>query len=320
MGSSLNRLELVRATEAAALEAARWMGLGRAADADAATTRAMLGALSEIEIDGRVVLAETRRVGQGFVEAGQAVGTGRGPAVDVVLDPIDGRSLVAEGRGGALSVLAAAPRGCLWAPDPALYMEKLVVDARMAEALVPECLDAPAAWTLALIARVKQKSISDLVVFVLDRPRHVDLIEEIRSAGARVLLQNEGDIAGAIWAAKRDLAVDVLMGVGGVTEGILAACAVKVLGGAMLGRLAPQSAAERSALEDAGLDTQRIMTGSEIVGTDEVSFVATSITGGQLLKPIRFHGDWAESDSLVLAGETSRQRLIHTEHLVLRPR
>jgi fructose-1,6-bisphosphatase II len=317
MGTWLNRLELVRATEAAALTAARWMGLGRPEEADAATTRAMLGALSEIDIDGRIVLAESRRVGQRFLEVGQAVGTGDGPAVDIALDPIDGRMLVAEGRGGALSVLVAAPRGSLWAPDPALYMEKIVVDASAAAALVPECLDAPAAWTLALIARRKRKTVGDLVVFVLDRPRHAELIDEIRAAGARVLLQSQGDIAGAMWAAKRELAVDALMGIGGVVEGLLAACAVKAMGGGMLGRLAPQSAAELAEIEAAGLEPSRIMTVDEIVRASEVTFVATGITGGQLLRPIRFHGDWAESDSLVLAGETSRQRLILTEHLIL---
>ena len=234
-------LDLARMTEAAALQAGRWMGLGNRLKTDVAATQAMLERLNELEVDGCVVVGEEGRhdLGSPF-QTGSRVGNGRGPEMDVLLDPIDGTRLVMEGRPGAISVMGMAPRGSLWSPAPGVYMEKIVVNRDVGGALVPECLDAPAAWTLALIARVKHKELRDLVVFVLDRPRHADLIEEIRIAGARVSLHSDGDIGGAILAATPGSNVDVLMGIGGVAEGVTAACAVKALGGSMLGRLSPQ--------------------------------------------------------------------------------
>jgi fructose-1,6-bisphosphatase II len=234
----LNRnlgLDLVRATEAAALSAGRWMGKGQPNDADQAATAAMARELNTIDMEGTIVVGEERGAGDDSgLHSGQRVGTGHGPQLDVVVDPIDGRRMLAQGRSGAVAVAAVAPRGTLWSPAPALYMEKLVVNRMAASALVPECLDAPAAWTLALVARAKQKQIRDLVVFVLDRPRHADLIADIRAAGARVMLRDDGDIAGAVLAASLHQSVDVLMGIGGAPEGVIAACAAKALGGAML--------------------------------------------------------------------------------------
>jgi len=250
------------------------------------------------------------------LDSGQRVGNGNGPAMDVVVDPVDGTNLLVQGRSGAISVVGVAPRGSMWSVAPAAYMEKLVVDREVADALVAECLDAPAAWTLALIARVKRKQIRDLVVFVLDRPRHADLIEEIRSAGARVALRADGDIAGAIQAALPGSNVDVLMGVGGVSEGVTAACAVRALRGAMLVRLAPQSPEERQAVATAGLDTRRILTCRELVQSDEVFFAATGITGGPLLDGVQYHGNLAEAHSLVLRGATGTRRFIRAEYLL----
>jgi fructose-1,6-bisphosphatase II len=203
----------------------------------------------------------------------------------------------------------------MWTPGPAVYMEKLVVDRAAADALVPECLDAPAAWTLALLSRVKGKAVRDLVVFVLDRPRHAALIDEIRTAGARVMLQPEGDVAGAILAAsEHHPGVDVLMDIGGVPEGIVAASAVRALGGAMLGRLAPQSDDERDALDDAGIDATRILTAPDIVRGDEVVFAATGITAGPVLDGVRYHGDRADTQSLILRADTRSRRLVFAEH------
>jgi fructose-1,6-bisphosphatase II len=231
-----------------------------------------------------------------------------------VPDAIDGCALLAQGYPGAISVVAAAPCGSFWAPVPAHYMDKMVVDAMVGSALVPECLDAPAAWTLALVARAKGKNVSDLVVFILDRPRHADLVAEIRAAGARTMLREEGDIAGALMAVLTDGGVDILMGIGGVTEGLIAACAVKASDGAMLGRLAPQSARERSEVEAAGLDLHRILAVDELVSSNEVFFVATGITDGPLLSGVAYHGTLATSNSMILRGQTRTRRVIQAEH------
>jgi fructose-1,6-bisphosphatase II len=175
---------------------------------------------------------------------------------------------------------------------------------------------APAAWTLALVARAKGKEVRDLVVFVLDRPRHQHLIQEIRTAGARAMLRSDGDIAGALMAATPNGSVDLLLGVGGAAEGVIAACAVKALGGAMLARLAPQSEAERQAISAAGLDTKRILFEEELIGSNEVFFAATGITDGPLLAGVRYHGARAETESLVLRGETGVRRVVRAEHVL----
>jgi fructose-1,6-bisphosphatase II len=310
-------LDLVRATEAAALSAGRWMGLGKRDEADNAAAAAMYQVLDGLEIDGQIVIGEEAKLGEHApLSRRQRVGTGQGPPMDVVLDPIDGRTLLAQGQLGAIAVAALAPRGCMWSPVSAIYMDKLAVSREAARALVAECMDAPAAWTLALVARAKQKAVRDLVVFVLDRPRHRDLIEEIRTAGARVMLRSDGDIAGALMAASPASGVDLLMGVGGVAEGVIAACAIKALGGTMLGRLMPQSEAERQAVAAAGLDTKRILSSDELITSHEVFFAATGITDGPLLAGVHYHGHHAETESLVLRGETGTRRVIHAEHLL----
>jgi fructose-1,6-bisphosphatase II len=279
----------------------------------------MAQALNTLDMDGVIVIGEEGRAGAscGLV-SGERVGTGKGPHLDVVVDPVDGRTMLAQGRSGAVSVAAVAPHGALWAPRPAVYMEKLVVNHAAADALAPECMDAPAAWTLALVARAKGKHVRDLVVFVLDRPRHAELIEEIRTAGARVWLRGDGDISGALLAAMPNGRVDVLMGVGGAPEGVIAACAVKALRGAMLMRPAPQSAIERAAIADSGIDPKRILTGSELIRGDSIFFAATGITDGPLLEGVRYHRDRAETHSLILRGETGTRRNLQAEHLLER--
>lgn len=247
---------------------------------------------------------------------GTRVGTGNGPPADLIVDPVDGRRQLAQGRAGAVSFAAVTNRGALWAPHPAAYMEKIIVGPEVAPYLVPECLDAPAGWTLALVARATRRTVRDLVVFVLDRPRHAHLIEEIRAAGARVMLADDGDIYGALLAAMPGTNVDLLMGIGGAPEGVLAACAIKSLGGAMLARLAPQSEAEREAIIRAGLDTKRILTCDDIVSSNQIFFVATGITDSILLRGVRLAGDRAETNSLILRCETRTRRLIFAEHLL----
>ncbi len=310
-------LDMVRATEAAALAASRWMGLGRADEADCDAADAMVAALNTLDMQGRIVIGEEGKLGRhSALDSGASVGTGNGPEVDVVVDPIDGRRRLALGYSDAISVIGLAPRDSMWSPAPAIYMEKIVVDRAAAEALVPECLDAPAAWTLALVARVKHKPVRDLVVFVLDRPRHHHLIDEIRSAGARVLLRSDGDIAGGLMAAYPDSGVDLLMGIGGVAEGVIAACAVKALHGKVLGRLAPQSDQERSDVQAAGLDLQRILSSDEMVRGNQIFFAATGITDGLLLSGVRLRGHEGGTNSLVLRAETGTRRLIQATHRV----
>ncbi len=312
-------LDLVRTTEAAALIAARWMGLGLRDEADQAASTAMAAVLDGLEIDGRIVCGEEGRASPPTALAGgRQVGTGRGVAVDVVVDAIDGRRLLACGRPGAVAVAAVSTRGAIWSPAPALYMDKLVVDRTVAPYLVPECLDAPAAWTIGLIARAKRKAVRDLTIFVLERPRHADLIDEIRAAGARVMLADDGDISGALLAASHDSPVDALMGIGGTAEGVIAACAVKALGGGMLARLAPQSPAEAAAVANAALDTRQVRSLEDLVSGNQIFFVATGITDGLLLKGVHFEGERASTNSLILRSETRTRRLIFAEHLLER--
>ena len=310
-------LVLIRVTESAAAAAGRWIGLGRIQEAHDAATKAMANALNEVNIDGHVVIGEEGRLGEHSpLDSGEKVGNG-GPSVDVVVDPIDGTRLVVGGLPGAISLVGVSPEGTMWSPPPeAIYMDKIVVDREAAEALVPECLDAPAAWTLALVARVKKKAVRDLTVIVLNRPRHDDLIEEIRSAGARILLRPEGDAEGAVEAALTDTGADILMGTGGVSEGVIAACAVKALGGGMLGRLAPQSREERQAILDAGFDPKQVLTCKQLVRSDDIYFAATGITGGPVLRAIRYRGDYFETNSLLLRAATGTRRLIQAEHLI----
>jgi len=308
-------LDLVRVTEAAALAAGRWLGLGKREDVHRAASEAMYEALNEVPMNGYVVIGEEGRLGEHSpLDSGQRVGTGEGPELDVVLDPIDGTESVVKGHPGAISVACVAPRGSMWSPTPAIYMEKIVVDREAAKVLVPECIDAPAAWTLALIARVKRKAVRDLQVIVLDRPRHHDLIDEIRTAGARVLLRADGDTAGALIAAWSGAGADVLLGIGGVPEGVTAACAVKAIGGGMLGRLSPQSEEERLALEAAQLDPKVILTCNQLVTSNQIFFAATGVTDGTLLHGVQYHGDEAQTQSLIIRSETGVRRTVHTSH------
>ncbi len=308
-------MSLVRVTEAAALSAGRYLGLDKADEADHAAAEAMAKAFQDINIKGHVVIGEEAKLGtHSHLDSGLVVGSGNGPVLDVVTDPIDGTRLLALGHSDAISVVGVAPRGSMWAPYPAVYMEKIVVDYQAADVLVPECMDAPAAWTLALIARAKKKKIRDLVVFILARSRHRDLIDEIRSAGARVVARSQGDIAGALMAVMQDTNIDVMMGVGGIAEGVIAACAIKCMGGAMLGRLSPQSDQERAAIMTAGLDTQQILSCDQLVKGNQIFFAATGISDGRLLSGVRYHGKWAETDSLVLRCETGTKRILHAEH------
>ncbi len=313
-------LDLVRATEAAALAAGRWMGFGQPDEGDHQAALAMQEALQKINIDGRIVLSELDKLHEDApLHLNQQVGTGIGPEIDIVTDPVEGRRLLAQGHPDAISVAVGAPRDAFWKANPAIYMDKIVVDAEVAPVLVPECLDAPAAWTLALVARAKRKEISDLIVFVLRRPRHNELVREIREAGARVMLRSDGDVVGALKALLPFGGVDIMMGIGNVPEGLIAACATRAANGAMLGRLAPQSADELNAIREANLDTNRILTIEELVTSNQVFFAATGVTDGALLQGVHYQGGRATSNSLIMRGETHTRRRIEAEHLLENP-
>ncbi|MFO7610643.1 MAG: fructose-bisphosphatase class II family protein [Candidatus Krumholzibacteriia bacterium] len=308
-------LGLVRATESAALAAGRWMGLGDRQAADHAAQDAMAEALNLMPMQGRIVSGEELRVGEHTrLDSGAAVGSGKGPELDVEVNAIDGAGLVAEGRPGSISVAAFAGPGAMWQPAPAVYMRKLVVDRRAAATLGPEALDAPAGWVLALVARQMGKEIRDLAVFLLDRPYHQNLVQEIRRAGARVYLRPAGDIGGAIMAADPEGGVDLMMGIGGAAEGLLAACAVKALGGSMLGRVHTRDEDERRACQDAGVEVDRVFTCGDMVAGNDVFFSATGITDTSLLRGVRYHGEYVDTHSLVLRMDTGTRRLISTEH------
>ncbi len=308
-------LDLVRVTETAALAAGRWVGSGNFKMAHHAASRAMAAALNTLEMNGRIICGEEDRLGQDSpLCSHELVGSGHEPDVDVLADPIDGTNLMIKGLPGAISAVCIAPRDTIWSPLPAKYVDKIIVDHETADALVPECLDAPAAWTLALIARAKDKAVQDLSVVVLNRPRHADLIAEIRASGARVLLRDEGDSEGALVSVTAGTGIDVLMGVGGVAQGVLAACIVKAQGGAMIARLSPQSSEEERAIEEAELDCNKIWTEKEIVQTEQIFYAATGITNSILLNGVRYFSDHVETHSVLIRSETGTRRLIQAEH------
>jgi len=307
-------LELVRVTEAAALAAGRWMGRGQKDAGDAAAVHAMRAMLRTVDVNGVVVIGEGEKDEAPMLFNGEAVGTGQGPAVDVAVDPVEGTSLLAHGRPDSIAVIGVAPRGTMWSPGPGFYMNKLVVGREAREAIASVSFATPVADTLAAIAASKLKAVADLTVFVLDKPRHAELISVIRAAGARVLTRTDGDVAGALMAATPGSGVDILMGIGGTPEGVIAACAVRALGGAMLGQLAPQKPGEREALIEAGLDINRVLTERDLVSSDDVFFAATGITDGLLMQGVRYADSGSTTHSIVMRGKTRTRRMIQTEH------
>jgi fructose-1,6-bisphosphatase II len=310
-------MELVRATESAALIAGQWIGRGDALEADRAATQAMADVLATVRMDGRIVLGEEDKPGHDLpLHSEQAVGSGDGPPVDVLVDPVDGRMQLARGFPGVISAAAVAPRGSIWQSPHAVYMEKIIVDETVAPYLVDECMDAPPAWTLSLVARAKGMKVNNLSVFVLDRPRHADLIAEIRATGAHVILRPDGDIVGALMVCTPLSGVDILMGTGGIPEGLLAACAVKSLGGTILGRLAPQDDREKGNILDTGYDPKTIFHTDDLVKSEQIFFAATGITNGPIGRGVVYYGEKASTNSLILRCETGTRRTIQAEHRV----
>lgn len=304
-------LDLLRSTEAAALAAARWVGLGNKNDSDQAAVDAMRLLLTTISMRARVVIGEGEKDKAPMLYNGEELGTGEGPEVDIAVDPIEGTRLAASGQPGAISVIAAAERGGLFNPGPGFYAAKLVVGPEAKEVIN---LAASPEENLRCIAKALGKQVRELTVFVLDKPRHARLLDQIRYAGARVSLHTDGDVGGALAAVLPDTGIDVLIGTGGTPEGVIAAVAVKALGGGMQMRLDPQSEEERWALVDSDFDTQRVYTLDEICPSEDTHFAATGITDGQFLRGVRYQGEYAITHSLVIRGHTGTLRYIESYH------
>jgi fructose-1,6-bisphosphatase II len=304
-------LELVRVTEAAAMAAGRWVGRGDKNGADGVAVNAMRVMISTIGMDGTVVIGEGEKDNAPMLYNGERVGDGTGPECDVAVDPIDGTTLTAKGMTNAISVLAVAPRGTMYDPSAVFYMEKLVTGPEAADVVD---IRLPVADNINLVAKAKGSSPEDVTVVLLDRPRHEDLAAEIRETGARIKFITDGDVAGAIMAARADTGIDLLLGVGGTPEGIIAACAMKCLGGVIQGRLWPTDDEERQRAIDAGHDLDAVLTTDELVTGDDCFFVATGITDGELMKGVHFRSQGAVSHSLVMRSRSGTIRQITAEH------
>ncbi len=304
-------MELVRVTEAAALGAGRWTGRGAKEDADQAAVDAMRLMLSSVPMAGTVVIGEGEKDEAPMLYNGEEVGDGQSPEVDVAVDPIDGTGLTARGQGNALAVVAVSERGTMFDPGPCVYMDKIVCEAEAAEAID---IDAPPEENVVRTAKALRLKPEDVTVTVLDRPRHEELIASVREAGARVLLLTDGDVAGAINAAREGSGVHLLMGIGGTPEGVIAACAIKCLGGYMQGRLWPRNDAEREAAEGAGFDLSRVLTISDLASSDNVFFAATGVTDGRLLRGVRYAPGRAFTHSMVMRSKSGTIRHVEAEH------
>lgn len=303
--------DLVRVTEGAALASARWLGRGDKNAGDGAAVDAMRLLFNSLPIRGRVIIGEGEKDEAPMLYNGETIGTGTGPELDIAVDPVEGTNLLAFGRPNAIAVVGATPSGCMYNPGPSYYMQKLVVGSEARDSID---LDAPVSDNLTRIAKALGKDVNDLVVFVLDKPRHADLIRDIRKTGARIQLHTDGDVAGALMAVGPGSEVDVMMGTGGTPEGVLAACAIKGMGGAMLARLAPQSDAEKNAVEAAGIELTRILTQDDLVGGDDVCFAATGISGGTFLRGVRYEGRGAVTHSMLIRSKTGTLRYVESHH------
>ena len=304
-------LELARVTEAGAMAAARWVGRGDKNGADGAAVHAMRLLINTVSMKGTVVIGEGEKDRAPMLYNGEEVGDGSGPACDVAVDPIDGTRLAANGMPNAISVLAVSARGSMYDPSAVFYMSKLVTGPAAADVVD---LAAPAADNIAAVARAKGGSPRDVTVVILDRPRHSGLIEQVRAAGARIKLITDGDVAGAIMAASDGTGIDLLLGIGGTPEGIIAACAVKCLGGIILGKLEPRDDTERGRAVDAGHDLDRILSTDDLVASDDAFFAATGITDGELIAGVRYRAGGASTHSLVMRARSGTIRNIRSDH------
>ncbi len=304
-------MELVRVTEAAALAASRFMGRGDKNGADGAAVDAMRIVLGSVSMDGIVVIGEGEKDEAPMLYNGERIGDGSPPETDIAVDPIDGTTLTALGRSNALAVIAVSDRGTMFNPGPCVYMDKIAVG--------PDCrgvidIDAPVLHNLQAVAKAKGENVRDVTAVILDRPRHADLIAEVRSAGARIRLIQDGDVAGAISTAWADSGADILFGVGGTPEGVITAAALKCMGGEILGKLWPRDDDERKAALEMGYDLDAVLTTDDLVRGDNCFFAATGITDGELMRGVHYTSNGATTQSLVMRSKSGTVRLVTAQH------
>jgi fructose-1,6-bisphosphatase II len=304
-------MELVRVTEAAALAAARWMGRGDKEGADGAAVDAMRAVLGTVSMGGVVVIGEGEKDEAPMLYNGEAIGDGSPPQCDIAVDPIDGTTLTSLGRGNALAVIAMSERGTMFNPGPCVYMEKIAVG--------PECrgaidIAASATENVQSVAKALGRNVRDVTAVILDRDRHSDLIAEVRSSGARIRLIPDGDVAGAISTAWPESGADILLGIGGTPEGVIAAAALKCMGGEIQGRLWPRNDAERAQALEEGYDLDQVLTTDVLCGGDNAFFAATGITDGELLQGVHYDRRGATTQSLVMRSRSGTVRLVDAHH------
>jgi fructose-1,6-bisphosphatase II len=304
-------LELVRVTEAAALAAARWVGRGEKEGADGAAVDAMRLVLQTVPMDGVVVIGEGEKDEAPMLYNGEHIGDGSPPQCDIAVDPIEGTTLTANGQGGATSIIAVADQGSMFDPGPVFYMDKLAVGP---EAKGKVDIDRPIVDNLKAVAKAKGESVNDLTVVILDRPRHEEIIAQVRKAGARIRLIEHGDAPAAIATAWIESGIDLLLGIGGCAEGVISAAALKCMGGELQGRLWPRNHTERQAAIDAGYDLDLVLTTNELVRSDNCFFAATGITDGELLRGVQYDNRGATTQSLVMRSKSGTVRQINSRH------
>ncbi|GAA3060485.1 class II fructose-bisphosphatase [Actinokineospora globicatena] len=304
-------MELVRVTEAAAMAAGRWVGRGDKNGGDQAAVDAMRMLIGTVTMRGVVVIGEGEKDEAPMLFNGEEVGNGEGPDCDVAVDPIDGTTLMSKGMPNAIAVLAVAERGAMFDPSAVFYMEKLAVGPEAADVVD---ITAPVAENIRRVAKAKHTDVSDVTVCILDRPRHEHLVKEVREAGARIHFISDGDVAGAISAARPNTGVDLLLGIGGTPEGIIAAAALKCMGGAIQGKLWPKDDAERGRAIDAGHDLDRVLLTDDLVRGDNVFFCATGITDGDLLRGVHYRSGGCTTQSIVMRSKSGTVRMIDGFH------
>jgi fructose-1,6-bisphosphatase II len=306
-------LELVRVTEAAAMAAGRWVGRGDKNGADGAAVDAMRAMIGTVSMKGVVVIGEGEKDEAPMLFNGEEVGDGSGAECDVAVDPIDGTTLTAKGMGNALAVIAVSERGTMFDPGACVYMEKIATGPEAADVVD---ITAPIEANIQAVAKAKGADPEDVTVCILDRPRHEEIVREVRESGARIKFITDGDIAGAIMAAKDGTGVDLLVGIGGTPEGITAACAIKCLGGTIQARLWPRDDDERRRALDAGYDLSAVLGTDDLVRSDNVFFVATGVTDGELLRGVRYRGGGATTHSLVMRSRSGTIRYVESQHRI----
>lgn len=305
-------LELIRVTEAAAMAAGRWVGRGDKNGGDGAAVDAMRQLIGTVSMKGVVVIGEGEKDEAPMLYNGEQVGNGDGPECDVAVDPIDGTTLMAKGMPNAIAVMAVAERGTMYDPSAVFYMEKLVTGIEAAGVVD---ISAPTADNIQAVAKAKGGRPEDVTVCILDRPRHEELVAEVRAAGARIKFISDGDVAGAVMAVSENTGVDLLLGIGGTPEGIISACAVKCVGGVIQAKLWPQKKAEFRNAAAAGLDLDAILCTDDLVRSDNVFFVATGVTDGELVRGVRYRPlGGASTESLVMRSKSGTIRRVSSEH------